>query len=238
MAEPAVVNEPVLVVAFDPWARRVAAMISTAANPASVVLNGDCRTASAWVDDSRPPPRLGVLVTSGRRGHDRGTSRVGEQGTGIRAALEANGVTYLTVERDGPSIWVGPTIVPGRPGCNRCWQARRRQHAEALSGGLAPLGPDGPDSCRTAAGPADLDLVRLGARTAVAVTRRVRAAPGIEAGVVRRFAPGGAPPLIGRVVAVSGCARCDHGGPHPAGWSLRSRPPAGAVTQTREEVKT
>jgi hypothetical protein len=238
VAEPAVVNDPVLVVAFDPWARSVAAMISTAADPASIVLNGDARTADTWVVERSQPPRLGVLVMSGPRSQDQGTARTQERGSAITAALETNGVTSLTVERDGPSIWVGPTIVPGRPGCYRCWQARRRQHAEALSGGLAPLGPDGPDWRRPAGRAADLDAVRLGARTAVAVMRRVLEAPDIEAGVVRRFAPDGVPPLIGRVVAVSGCARCDHTGPRRAGWSLRSRPTADAATPTREEVKS
>ena len=212
-------------------------MISTAANLASVVLNGDSCTADARVIDSSPP-RLGVLVTSGLRAHDRGAAGVDERGAAIRAALEATGAAYLIVERDGPWIWVGPTVVPGRPGCDRCWQARRRQHAEALAGGQAPLGPDSPDSGCPPAGADDLDVVRLGARTAVAVTRRVLAAPDIEAGVVRRFAPDGALPLIGRVVAVSGCLRCDLAVPHPAGWSLRSRPTTGAATQTREEVKT
>jgi hypothetical protein len=231
VAEPAVVNDPVFVVFFDPWAGKVAAIISTAADPAPVVLNGDSSAADDWVVDSRPPPRLAMLVMSGMQGHNRGTARKEERGAAMRDALDANGVTYLTVERYGQSIWVGPTIVPGRTGCNRCWQARRRQHAEALSGGLAPLGPDSTDSCAAAAGAAELDMVRLGARAAVAVTRRVLKAPEMEAGVVRRFARGGAPPLIGRVVAVSGCARCDHTVPHRAGWSLRSRPTAGAATQ-------
>jgi len=132
------------------------------------------------------------------------------------AGLEALGVPFLTVERDGHAVWVGPTVVPGHPGCHRCAQARRRQHAGSLPPVLAPVAAEDPE------------VTRLAARAVLAVLRRVLAAPEAEAGVTRRFVAGGTPPLAGRVVPVSGCARCHRLTPFVAGWSLR----AGAVTTT------
>ena len=144
-----------------------------------------------------------------------------------RAALEEQLVTHLTVQRDGPSIWVGPTVVPMRPGCSRCWQARSRQHAGVLLGRPTGGGREATDS------------VRLAARAARAVARRVLESPEEEAGVIRRFGPPDAVPTVGRVIAVSGCARCDPPLPRPAGWSLRPRVASGApTTSLRKEVNT
>ena len=215
MAEPAVVSEPVLLVAYDEWAGAVARMIARALGErARVLLNGGAREPAA-VAEAADRARLAVLVTAGADAH---AARL----AAVRDALEERFVTHLTVRGEGTSVCVGPAVTRTAPGCHRCWEARRRQHGEVA----APSGADG-------------DGARLGARAALAVIRRVTSAPGEESAVVRLFTGDGASPQIGRVIAVSGCARCDRPHPRPAGWSLRSRSTVGApITYARREVKT
>ncbi len=230
MAESAVVTDRLLVVAFGEWAAHAATLLARGApDPVTLVLDGDVRDAVA---DDGPAPRLAVLVLSALE-PDGGCARHARD---ARTALEEQCVTHLTVQRDGPSIWVGPTVVPMRPGCSRCWQARRRQHAGVLLG--RPTG-GGREATGRVSAPADTDSVRLAARAARAVARRVLESPEEEAGVIRRFGPPDAAPTVGRVIAVSGCARCDPPLPRPAGWSLRPGVTAGVqTTNLRKEVNT
>ena len=151
-----------------------------------------------------PAARLAVVVLAGPTADD------------ARLDLEAHAVPHLAVERDEHSVWVGPTVLPGHAGCHRCSRARRRQHTDALLRGPDPVAADDPE------------LWRHGARAALAVIRRVLAAPESEAGVTRRFVPGVPAPLAGRVVPVWGCPRCDPLTPLAAGWSVRT----GGVTAT------
>jgi bacteriocin biosynthesis cyclodehydratase domain-containing protein len=239
VAESVVVSDPVLVVAFDPWADQVATTISRAlADPVTVVLDREVRGGYLWATEARPW-RLGIVVMSRIDDGERFAGYLEGRVAAWRAAFEDEYVTYLTVERDRPSVWVGPTVVPFRPGCHGCWLARRRQHAETLSGGQVGILTDASGAPDPAPAPLDIDSVRLAVKTALAVTRRVLASPDAEAGVVRRFSPGGATQSIGRVVPVAGCARCDRSLPAPAGWSLHPRVTAGAaITENREEVKS
>jgi hypothetical protein len=236
MAESAVVNPTVLVAAFDPWARSAATMIAGVAGSAVTVLDVDTDQADRLLHDGASAD-LGVLIVSGLERDQAELAHVQARLVAARSALEARYVAHLTIERDAGAIWVGPTVMPLRPGCDRCWQARRRQHVDALSRGLAPAHP-GTAAADHATVVSEFDLARLGAKAGLAVMRRVLGSPDTEAGVVRRFAPGGGSPSIGRVVAVSGCARCDRTLPLPAGWSLRRGAAAGvAMSDLREEVK-
>ncbi len=232
MAESAVVTAPVLVVALDPWAERVAAHIARGTpDLVAVVCARDRHDCEAAVDGATSR-QLALLVAGAEvAGHD--SDRAQTCLTRTRAALEARSVTHLEVRNDGASVWVGPTVVPGRPGCAWCWQARCRQHAEALSGGPAPVAGDGRAARVEAAAGERLDSVSLAARAVRAVARRVLMAPEDEAGVVRRFGRDGGAPTIGRVIAVTGCARCDRRVPRPAGWSLHPVVTAGGPTTTR-----
>lgn len=216
MAEPVVVNAPLLVIAFDPWGRAVATMISGATDAAVAAFDGDAGDVGSELARRAPTARLAVLVLSGPAPNERTVARVAF----ARAALEARGVPSMTVERDEHAVYAGPAVVAGQPGCHRCWQARRRQHAGSLPPALAPVVPDDPELCR------------LAARATLGVARRVIAAPEAEAGVVRRFVPGGRSPLAGRVVPVSGCPRCDPLTPSIAGWSLHAHVTAGMATTT------
>jgi hypothetical protein len=215
MAEPAVMSAPVIVLAFGEWGRNVAITLSAAERPPIVAMDGAaCRPAKLFGERAFGR-QLAVVVAAGfGNGEGADPDRAGGADA-LRSELEARRVTHLTVARDERSIWVGPTVAPARPGCDACWQARRRQHAEALT--LSPA-------------PGDVDLVAPAARAALAVIRRVLASPETEAGVVRRFVPGGGSPAIGRVIPVAGCARCDpSAGDHP-GWSLRSLAPPERAT--------
>jgi hypothetical protein len=235
MAESAVVNPTVLVAAFDPWARSAATMIAGVAGSAVTVLEVDTDQADRLLHDGAPSD-LGVLIVSGLERDHAEADDVQARLVAVRSALEARHITHLTIERDASAIWVGPTVMPLRPGCDPCWQARRRQHVDALSRGVAPAHPDTAADHATVV--SEFDLARLGAKAGLAVMRRVLGSPDTEAGVVRRFAPGGGSPSIGRVIAVSGCARCDRTLPLPAGWSLRCGAAAGVATDERgEEVK-
>jgi bacteriocin biosynthesis cyclodehydratase domain-containing protein len=145
----------------------------------------------------------------------------------LRKRLQERSIPYLSVRPDGDAVWVGPLVLPGQGGCEDCWQARRRQHAETLDALAEPSPAD------------DADSARLAARATAAVVRRALRAPADEAGGVRRFAPGGAVSHAGRVVAVTGCRRCDGAPERLAGWALR--PPARRRDQPRvsgKEVKT
>jgi len=219
VAESAVVNDRVLIVAFDPWARRVASLIGRAATlPGYAVIDGEAVATGELVDRAATAAVVGLLGGGGCERDE------------LRVALQARRLTHLTVRRAESSLWVGPTVVAHRPGCDWCWQARQRQHAGALAARESGTGVE--------AG-ADVDRVRLGARAAVAVTRHVLGSPEAEAGVVRGFARDGSTAHIGRVIAVTGCTRCDAAIDRPAGWCLRSRrSPGAALPEIREEVKT
>ncbi|HYB30714.1 MAG TPA: hypothetical protein VEF89_29215 [Solirubrobacteraceae bacterium] len=202
MAEPPVVNPALLVVAFDPWARRLARMLLQAARGAAVEFDGRPDNLDRLVPGATAPS-LAVLIGSAQ-------SRLGD----VRRALEHRRVRHVTVEPYEGAIWVGPAVVPERPGCDQCWRARRRQHADAL---LAAFARDtGNDMPRA-------DQIVLGARAGLAVARHVLRSPDDEAGVVRRFTAAGAAPTGGRVSAVSGCPRCDQMAARTAGWSLHGR---------------
>lgn len=215
MAEPAVVNPPVAVLAFGEWGRNVAITLSASERPPILAIDGAaCRPAKLFGDHALGR-RLAVVVAAGF-GSGQGAGPDETDGAeALRSELEDRGVTHLTVTRDEGSIWVGPTVAPDRPGCDTCWQARRRQHAEALGLGGAPD---------------DVDLVAHAARAALAVIRRVLASPETEAGVVRRFLPGGGPPAIGRVIPVPGCVRCDAPVGDRPEWSLRALAPSEFAT--------
>jgi hypothetical protein len=202
MAEPPVVKPALLVVAFDPWARSVARMVLQAARGAAVELDGERDSLDRLLAEASAPS-LALLIASAQ-------PPLGD----VRSALEHRRVPHLTVEPDERAVWVGPAVVTGRSGCDRCWQARRRQHAEALS---ASFVHDTASAVRRA------DQIVLGAKAGLAVARRVLHSPGDEAGVVRRFKADGVAPTAGRVRAVSGCPRCDRLAPRTAGWSLHGR---------------
>jgi hypothetical protein len=210
MAEPAVVNPPVVALAFGEWGRRVAIILSAAERPPILAIDGAaCRPAKLFGDRTCGRP-LAVVVAAGFRSGDGDGPEPAGAAEALRSELDVRGVTHLTVARDEHSIWVGPTVAPSRPGCDTCWQARRRQHAEVLALSRAPD---------------DVDLVPHAARAALAVIRRVLASPETEAGVVRRFLPGGGPPAIGRVVPVAGCVRCAVSAGDRPEWSLRALAP-------------
>ena len=126
VAQPAVVTDPLLVLGFDPWGAQVTAMIAraTAARDLAVANDGALDTYpltdDAFADDV-PARQLAVLAMSWFGPDDAQQARV----AAVRFTLEARGVIHLTVERDGPSVWVGPTVAPGHRGCDRCWRARR-----------------------------------------------------------------------------------------------------------------
>lgn len=202
MAEPAVVNPALLVVAFDPWARDVARLLLQAARGAAAALDGERDSLDRLLAEATAPS-LAVLIGSHQ-------PRLGD----VRRALEHGRVPHLTLEPDERAVWVGPAVVPGRRGCDRCWQARRRQHAEAL---LAVFGHDAGSHVRRA------DKIVLSAKAGLAVARRVLHSLDDEAGVVRRFTAAGTAPTVQRVRAVSGCPRCDRMAPRTAGWSLHGR---------------
>jgi hypothetical protein len=209
MAEPSVVSPPVVVLAFGGWGRSVAVRLSAVERPPIVAIDGAaCRPARLFGDRAFGRP-LAVVVAAGLGSGD-DCSDAADGAEALRAQLSARGVTHLTVARDQRSIWVGPTVVPSRPGCDTCWQARRRQHVEVLKLDRVPD---------------DVDLVAHAARATLAVIRRVLASPETEVGVVRRFLPGGGPPAIGRVVPVRGCVRCDASAGDRPEWSLRSLAP-------------
>jgi len=202
MAKPAVVNPALLVVAFDPWARSVARMVLQAARGGAVELDGERDSLDRLLAEATAPS-LALLIASAQ-------PPLGD----VRSALEHRRVPHLTVEPDGCAVWVGPAVVPERSGCDRCWQARRRQHAEALSVAFRH---------DTAEAERWTDQIVLGAKAGLAVARRVLRSPADEAGVVRRFTPDGAAPTAGRVRAVSGCLRCDRLAPRSVRWSLHGR---------------
>jgi hypothetical protein len=207
------VNSSALVLAFGEWGRNVATTLSAAERPRIPVIDAGRRPAKRWRRRAIAS-RLVVVVAAGAGCDDGSGSDPGDGADALRSGLNALGVTHLTIERDKCSVWVGPTVVPVRPGCDTCWQARRRQHAQALT--------HAPEA-------GDMDLVALAARAAHAVMRRVLTSPETEAGVVRRFLPDGGPPAIGRVVPVAGCMRCDS--------SLDSGPPKG-ITAGPDDVWT
>jgi hypothetical protein len=213
MAEPPVVNPPVVVLAFGPWGHNVAVTLSACERPPVLAIDGAACRPDMLFGDRGSRRRLAVVVAAGPGSDD--DSGPDDGVDALRSELDARGVTHLTVARDARSVWVGPTVAPSRPGCDTCWQARRRQHADALT----------LDSV-----PGDVDLVAHAARAALAVLRRVLASPETEAGVVRRFLPGGGPPAIGRVVPVPGCARCDASVGYRPEWSLRSLAPPESAT--------
>jgi hypothetical protein len=198
-----VVNAALLVVAFDPWARSVARIMVQAAVGAAAQLDGEREALDRLLVGGASTPSLAVLIGSAQ-------TRLGD----LRHDLEDRRVAHLTLERDEGAVWVGPAVIPDGRGCDWCWQARRRQHAEVLS---ATFGHDAGDAVCGA------DQMVLGAKATLAVARRVLRSPGVEAGVVRRFAVDRAAPTARRVSAVSGCGRCHQVAPRPAGWSLRGR---------------
>jgi hypothetical protein len=205
----------VVVLAVGEWGRKVAITLSAAERPPILAIDGAaCRPAKLFGDRALGG-RLAVVVAAAFGSGDAAANDCTDGAEALRSELGALGVTHLTVARDERSIWVGPTVAPGRPGCDACWQARRRQHAEVL-------GPSGM--------PDDVDLVPHAARAALAVIRRVLTSPETEAGVVRRFLPGGGPPAIGRVIPVSGCMRCDLSAGDRPEWSLRSLAPSEFAT--------
>jgi hypothetical protein len=215
VAEPAVVNSPVVVLAFGEWGQNVAMTLSAAVRPPILAVDGaTCRPAALFADRGFGHG-LAVVVAGGPGSDDSSASDPGDRADALRSELGARGVTHLTVERDERSVWVGPTVVPLWPGCDSCWRARRRQHAEVLT--HSPVA-------------GDVDLVLHAARAALAVMRRALTSSETEAGVVRRFLPGGGPPAIGRVVPVRGCVRCDSSTGCGPEWSLRSLAPTEFAT--------
>jgi bacteriocin biosynthesis cyclodehydratase domain-containing protein len=202
MAEPPVVNPAVLAVAFDPWARSVARMLLQAARGAAVEFDGKPDKLDRLLAGATAPS-VAVLIGSAQ-------PQLGD----VRRALEHRRVPHLTVEPDAVAVWVGPAVVPERPGCDQCWMARQRQHADALRAMFAhDTGTNVPQA----------DQILLGARAGLAVAWHVLRSPDDEAGVVRRFTTAGAAPTGGRVRAVSGCPRCDRMAARTAGWSLHGR---------------
>jgi len=223
VAEPAVVRAGVLVVARDPWAVRVATMISATVGPAAVVL--DPAACEAMLLQGAAAPGLAVIVLGEPWPAGEGAP-VPAAIVSVRSSLEARRVTHLTVARDERCVWVGPTVLDQQPGCASCWEARRRQHAAALA------------AAHGCAGSGAEDLARLAARAGPAVMRLALRSPEAEAAVVRRFIAGGAAPTAGRVVAVAGCRRCDPGAVRPGGRSPSWRSPARTRSiDPRKEVK-
>jgi bacteriocin biosynthesis cyclodehydratase domain-containing protein len=199
MAESAVVKPPLLLVPFDPWAAAVAALMLRRARAATVELNGEPNELDRLLSGAATAPSLAVLIGSSSARGD------------ARRALEDRYVAHLTIEPDERAVWVGPAVIPDRPGCDQCWQARRRQHAESLS---AAFGDHTENPLPHA------NQIILAAKAGLAVARRVLRAQDDEAGVVRRFTTETAAPTAHRVRAVSGCTRCDRKPPRPPGWSL------------------
>jgi bacteriocin biosynthesis cyclodehydratase domain-containing protein len=230
MAEPAVVSVPVVVLAFGEWGRRVAAKLSAVERPPILALDGAACRPEVLFSERAYAPSLAVLVDPDADA----SAPFGPEA--LRSDLQDRGVTHLTVARDDDWVWVGPTVVPLHPGCDACWRARRRQHADALThvpvARAAPVpGGAGPRVPVTVADP------DLAARAALAVLRRTLADPDTEAGVVRRFEPSDGPPAMGRVVPVPRCPRCDASSAPRAEWSLRALAPTNlASTRMRREV--
>jgi hypothetical protein len=230
MAEPTLVNAAAVVVTFDSWANGVATLIAGVAGSSIATLDGHGNN-GAHGHPFNGLPRLAVLVTSRCETDGASADEVTARIAASRSRFDASGITHFTVERDGRSIWIGPTVVAHRSACHSCWEARRRQHADALARGDAVTPPA--DQARPAMAN-DSALVSFGAKATLAVVRRVLASPGPEAGIVRRFRPGGGPPDIGRVVKVSGCSRCESPPAFPSGWSLRSLAPVVLANQSLE----
>jgi len=207
MAESAALDGPLLLLACGDWALEAAARMRRVVASATVVELGDAADGPFAAGLMRA--RLGVLFLSraSREGHD-GADAL----TTVRARFDARSLPHLAVERDAERLWVGPSVVPGLPGCHSCWEARRRQHGDWLAALRSPV----------AASPSP----RLAAAAALAVARRLFACPAAEAGVVRRLPLAEPTPSIGRVVPVRGCRRCDPLDRPVAGWSLaRARTP-------------
>lgn len=213
MAEPAVVKPVLLVVAFEAWARSMAAIMLHAARDAAVELDGEYGQLDHLLARSTAPA-VAVLLGSAE-------PSIGD----MPRALEDRRVAYLPVEADEGAVWVGPAVVPGRRGCEWCWRARRRQHAEALRNMF------GHDAAKAILGRDD--QIIPGARASLAVARRVLRSPDDEAGVVRRFNADGSAPTVHRVTPVSGCERCDRVASRPPGWSLTVRRHGGGVFTRR-----
>ena len=77
------------------------------ADPDSIVLDGDSREADRLVVEGPPSPRLHLLLMSGRHAGERDAGHRGDRVAAMHAALEAERVVHLTVQRDRGSIWVG-----------------------------------------------------------------------------------------------------------------------------------
>jgi bacteriocin biosynthesis cyclodehydratase domain-containing protein len=102
---------------------------------------------------------------------------------------------------------VGPTVVPGRGACRRCFEARRRQHAPApeLADALErhyrahpQAGPRGHLPAHAA----------IAAALATEALERAAADPAAEAGRVRQFHVVTQRLSGGRAVGLHGCPRC------------------------------
>ena len=203
MAEPALVKSELLIVPCDSSARAVAALMLQGAGGAAIELNGEPDELDRLLG-AASAPTLAVLIGSA-------PARLGD----VHRTLEDRYLAHLTIEIDERAVWVGPAVVPDRPGCQHCWQARRRQHADALS---AAFGDHAANPVRGAG------EIILSAKAGLAVARRVLRARDDEAGVVRRFSTERTAPTAHRVIAVSGCTRCDRKPRRPPGWSLHPEP--------------
>jgi bacteriocin biosynthesis cyclodehydratase domain-containing protein len=117
------------------------------------------------------------------------------------------GVPWLAIVAEHPLLRVGPTVVPGRGACRRCFEARRRQHAPApeLADALErhyrahpQAGPRGHLPAHAA----------IAAALATEALERAAADPAAEAGRVRQFHVVTQRLSGGRAVGLHGCPRC------------------------------
>lgn len=210
----------VAVLGLDPGGMEVARRIADVIGERGVMLDAREPDAEAWL--TQYVSLVGLAVIAGTDLPRTVAATEGEtEAAAIRSLCEEAGVAHLAVECGQRLVWVGPSVIPGQPGCHACWQARRRQHAGAHAAQLAITVDDESGQPGPARQPGEPSL-RLAARAAMAVTRRALRTPQSEAGVVRYFRLDDTDPAGGRVIAVSGCPRCDPVVERSPGWSLSS----------------